>query len=419
MSYQNINNPLDENLFSNENYTQMNNNKKEINPNDFIIEDKKKHSDKNENYNENEIFIVGFRCSHHIIRYSFIVIIILLSFIPKLIYPDNLYMFLPIFALGIITSLFICYYSYRKIEIIKDISNKKVIVKFINYLCLTKLKIKCNLENIHFRANKEIFHSTNGKARVSTELIIVNDYKNIEDIDLDNTNIKKKPAKYYYSIKDIKIENCYGQDVTTALNCFIGAPNSIDLCQYTDNQCTKISEIFYSFFLSEPVGCSVFKWILFGIAILVDIYFVFRHIEYSNDTYKKAYERLMFVYILPLFDIGIYIIYKFIRMFFFNIVRIDCIYSKNFDRLFIGLVKYTRTSYAKTFEYQLNSIDKFVFQKYGGDDRNYILKAVLKNNEIQQICKIKDKGQYTVQELICFLNERLDLSLSNIKTETL
>ena len=304
-------------------------------------------------------------------------------------------MFLPIFALGFITSLLICYYSYRKIEIIKDISNNKVIVKFINYLCLTKLKIKCNLENIHFRANKEIFHSTDGKARVSTELIIVNDYKNIEDIYLDNTNITKKPAKYYYSIKDIKMENdCY-QDITTALNCFIGAPNFIDLYQYTDNQCTKISEIFYSFFLSEPVGCSVFKWILFGIAILMDIYFVFRHIEYSNDTYKKEYERLMFVYILPLFDIGIYIIYKFIRMFFFNIVRIDCIYSKNFDRLFIGLVKYTRTSYAKTFEYQLNSIDKFVFQKYGGDDRNYILKAVLKNNEIQQICKIKDKGQYT------------------------
>ena len=41
MSYQNTNNPLDENLFSNENYTQMNNNKKKINPNDFIIEDKK------------------------------------------------------------------------------------------------------------------------------------------------------------------------------------------------------------------------------------------------------------------------------------------------------------------------------------------------------------------------------------------
>ena len=49
-----------------------------------------------------------------IIRYSFIVIIIFLSFIPKLIFPDNVYMFLPIFALGFITSLLICIIHIEK-----------------------------------------------------------------------------------------------------------------------------------------------------------------------------------------------------------------------------------------------------------------------------------------------------------------
>ena len=55
-----------------------------------------------------------------------------------------------------------------------------------------------------------------------------------------------------------------------------------------------------------------------------------------------------------------YIIYKLSKKFFDNIYRIDCIFSRNFDRIFIGLVKYTKTSYANTFEFQMNNIDRFI-----------------------------------------------------------
>ena len=290
MNYQNTNNPLNEHLNSNENDNQMNH-KKKINPNDFIIEEEHKPFDNKNNYNNNDIFIVSFKCSYHIIKYSFIIIILILSCIPMLISPDNLYLTIPIFSIGFIANLLIAYYSYRKIEIIKDISSNKINIKLINYLCLTRLKIKCNLENIHFRAKKEITHNTDGKSHETTELIIVNDYKNIEDIDLENTDIKKKPARFYYSINEISMENnCNYQDLTTALNLFIGAPNSIDFYQYTDNQCTKISDNFYAFFLREPISCTVFKWILFAIGILMDIFIIYYSIKYSTDKNKIHYK---------------------------------------------------------------------------------------------------------------------------------
>ena len=55
---------------------------------------------------------------------------------------------------------------------------------------------------------------------------------------------------------------------------------------------------------------------------------------------------------------------------------IDIIYSKNFDRMFIGLVKYTKTSYVNIFEFQMNNINRFILENIGHD--NYNLKVILK-----------------------------------------
>jgi len=78
---------------------------------------------------------------------------------------------------------------------------------------------------------------------------------------------------------------------------------------------------------------------------------------------------------------------------FYNIPRIDFIYSKNFDRIFIGFVKYTYEKYVNTFEYQMDNIDKFIFEKRDNNNRALNLKVVFKNNEMQHICILKNKTQ--------------------------
>ena len=101
--------------------------------------------------------------------------------------------------------------------------------------------------------------------------------------------------------------------------------------------------------------------------------------------------------------------YKCVKFTFDNIIRIDCIYSKNFDRIFIGLVKYTKTKYVNTFEYQMDNIDRFILEN-GANNNNRVfnLKVVLKNNEIQQICILKNKTKDDLEGLIYLLNERLN-----------
>ena len=111
----------------------------------------------------------------------------------------------------------------------------------------------------------------------------------------------------------------------------------------------------------------------------------------------------------------IYIIYKCIKLKKENIFRIDCIYSKDFDRLFIGNVKYTERSYVNTFEFKMENIDKFILEGAGYD--NFNLRVIFKNNESQTICNIK-KNQIDLEGLTYLLNERLINNGSDIFTTT-
>ena len=105
-----------------------------------------------------------------------------------------------------------------------------------------------------------------------------------------------------------------------------------------------------------------------------------------------------------------YILYKIFKYYFDNIFRIDCIYSKNFDRVFIGVVKYTKTKYINTFEYQMNNISRFILERVGNSSvTNYDLKVIFKNNETQRICTIKNKTQVELEKLAFLLNERLNI----------
>ena len=71
-----------------------------------------------------------------------------------------------------------------------------------------------------------------------------------------------------------------------------------------------------------------------------------------------------------------------------GVIRLDFIYSGNFDRIFIGIVKSNLKSYAKTFEFYMNIIDKFILQKFPNFKDGYDLKVMFKDKQIQDIWPI-------------------------------
>ena len=105
------------------------------------------------------------------------------------------------------------------------------------------------------------------------------------------------------------------------------------------------------------------------------------------------------------------LIYKWVKVCKENIYRIDCIYSKDFDRIFIGFVKYNKKSYANTFELQMNNIDRFILEKQGSKVI-FNLKVIFKDNNSQQICAIKNKTKENLEGLAYLLNEKLINNLS-------
>ncbi len=120
--------------------------------------------------------------------------------------------------------------------------------------------------------------------------------------------------------------------------------------------------------------------------------------------------------IIFVLNIILYIIYILIKYCFEKKLRIDCIFSKDFDRIFIGLVKYSGTSYANTFEFQMNDIERFVLQKEG--NAVYNLKVVFKNKETQDIYRITNKTQEELEGLAYLLNKRLINNINNENKET-
>ena len=175
----------------------------------------------------------------------------------------------------------------------------------------------------------------------------------------------------------------------------------------------KFSDHCFTYHLRTPLTPSYINIYFILISCLINfgtIYGIITLINSKNDTIIK----LIGVIAFPIVNIILYILYKILKFYFDNIFRIDCIYSKNFDRVFIGIVKYNKTQYINTFEYQMNNISRFILEREGNSSNsNYNLKVVLKNNETEHICTIKNKTQEELEGLAYLLNERLNINSNN------
>ena len=420
-------NSLTDNYNQNENLikNQQQNNQQNIDVNQFFVES-------NTN-TENNKYVITF-LFYRILVPSLVVIFLIGSFVPITIPEIDLYISLISMILGVILSLLLLIFSINKIEIIKDESNNKIIIKVINFLFFSKKIIKIDRENFHFLFKREVSYDTEGGSSESIKFYIINDFKNLVDIDLDVSSIKKKPAKFYYTYDNVRNIRVAVNQYTIDLNNFLGIssnnyenPLYFDINKYMNKNTNerifffgaplskymKFSDHFFTFHFKHPSNCSCFDigfFISFLLSNFCTISLVFIFLTDPKESFKY-----LGIIIFVIWNIIFYIIYKLSKKFFDNIYRIDCIFSRNFDRIFIGIVKYTKTSYVDTFELQMNNIDKFILEKISIENFNLIV--IFKNGEKHLICNIK-KNQEDLEGLAYLLNERLIKNADDINVVT-
>ena len=393
------------------------NKQKNINPNQYFVDKRVQSSRENNTFN-----IRFFYCNLIVCSVSFFLLSV--SIFPMFVIPNLDYYLRLAFAstLGIIIPLILLVFCHYKIKLIKDTSNGKLIIKVINYLCFPIMKLKVDIENIHFYIKRDFFQD-NETTKETFTLIIINNYKNLVGIDLDTSNIKKKPAKLFYTFRNIWRNNSGYFQFESTLNSFINNSGIYDnpLFFIINNYVVKKNILFHSngdlsrymkfsdhlftYHLNNPMGLSLLDFIsivVAGITNFITISIATQYITPNSDTDRK----LKGVYVFLIGNIILYILYKIFKYCFEYIFRIDIIYSRNFDRIFIGLVKYTKTKYIKTFEFQINNISKFIFERVG--NKTFNLKVIYKNNTEKQICTIKRKDEYELDGLAYILNERVN-----------
>ena len=144
----------------------------------------------------------------------------------------------------------------KEIVIVKDSLNKKIIVKVMNYLCRAKTTLIFEPENIYFyRELSPVYNIISSYGKKSSVLYftfyIINDHKNLGGIDLNESNIRRKPVKYFDTFKKVNF-GYEAKDYITKLNEFV-----------------EVSEV-----------CSVFSF-------NINSYLVDKNIELDYDRKKK------------------------------------------------------------------------------------------------------------------------------------
>ena len=262
------------------------------------------------------------------------------------------------------------------------------------------MKLNFDLENIHFYIQSVVYDDDSDEGHTTYRLFIINNYKNLVGIDLNESNIKQKPAKCFYSFKRPILGGYKDKQFQQVLNDFVDSSRDYKNSLY-DRKCVKFSEYFFSYYLKEyqesrcdsKFGLYCFENILVLISIMLFI----------SCIDSKFYIGILLVLLGDIIiNLIIYFLYKCCKYYNDNILRIDFIKSKDFNRIFIGVVKYTETQYVNTFEFQKDNIDIFIYETEG----NFNLKVIFKNNDkkSQQICALKNQTQNQLEALIRYLN---------------
>ena len=140
----------------------------------------------------------------------------------------------------------------------------------------------------------------------------------------------------------------------------------------------KFSEHFFAYYLDyindSDYGFFYFFIIVTGSTIdfllIVPLVSILLNISEEDNRIKIT---LLFIMIITLVNIIFYILYKCLKLKIKVLFRIDCIYSKKFDKIFIGLVNFNEIKYLNTFEYQMNNIIRFIYEKEENNNKTIFI----------------------------------------------
>ena len=293
-------------------------------------------------------------------------------------------------------------------------------------------------------------------------LILINTFKDGISIDLDSSNIQNTPVTIFDFHEHVNAFKFNGQSaMKQTIKSFLGNndnnndedeinPLSFNINKYMNKQddifrhfnnfingvsfskYVKFNDHFFSYYSKEPLknkicqGCFIrllvlFHFYLFPLTFVTTLVLPSSksssmhpgnknttstsEIESQKETYFAAgfFGYIGFTVILYFLCIGIGTCCDRTTEY----LRIDIIYSKNFDRLFIGIVSNDETAYIKKYLFNINELDKFVIQKNDINERGFHLKSIIKGNNLtQDICYINEV-ESELEGLLFILNEKL------------
>ena len=284
-----------------------------------------------------------------IVIFLYALITTLYIFIQKQIIPFWIQFILLFVFLGIIFYIIFFALSDKKVEFIKN-----------PYLNLITLKITkrcgCSKQYTIMLENKYLLYQG--------DIMLLNTLTNQSKIDLDNTNIQKCPINLIYKYGSIYTGET-NDEIQLKINEFLGQQ------RYENNiydEINKYITIYQKNYLKDSKK-------VFDIYMKINEYFY--TFFYSGSSFDN---------------------------------RTDFIYSKDFERLFIGTVNIDK--YTKTLLINLEEINTFEMyeEAISGDESTYYydyLKILYKNNQEEKI-KICEKKKLYLEKFVLLLNGKLN-----------
>lgn len=338
-------------------------------------------------------------------------------------------MILTVLLLMALFSLIFCLIaSTKKIKLIKGQNNNTLKIEDITLINYPISTLIMNLQDVvvdklqYTVSSEDSYYTRNA-------IIIANTFKNSQDIDLNLSNIKNKPVEnVYYIIKDtvetvdntlLLIKNFIGNSSINENPAFFNIykymgkkdEEPLKYSKYKLNRYMRMSEHFFSFYFKEKC-CILPKWkcikltlpiiVVLLFEILFTVYPTIMFIEAPNKSYSGMISWMFITFFIPAIIAIIFIIRTCKQS-----LRMDIIYSSDFNQVFIALLNFRGSSYKKTFIFDLNLIERFILEPYKGSFDESILKVAYKDRTIQEIFRI-DENKYVLEGLMFVLNQKLN-----------
>jgi len=291
-----------------------------------------------------------------------------------------------------------------KIEIKR--SNNIIDVNVKNVFGCNKIKLN---GNTHFYCEEPTDDET-----TLTSFFIINN----SNFDLDSDNIKYKPARLFYILDSVNFNKFCNIEKKFEVNNSEN-PFFFDITKYTSKKnnsleekvqlsnksfIKKFGEHFFTLYLDFPSNIQTFnyEYYLYIVSFFNILPYIFCLMTYFNSNKKE------FISFLPLiiFPIIIWILMYSCNKCSAHDSRIDFIFSKDFKRIFIGIVNYKLNGYSNTFEYHMDQIERFTVQSEGNDFSN--LNVILKNKKTDLIKRIKSIKSCDQEGLEYILNGKIN-----------